>query len=50
MQRAELCARFQVAEEALEEYLVGHGIPFHVDSNGELWTSLSVTETIQPTS
>jgi hypothetical protein len=49
MQRAELCAHFQIDEAALEDYLVAHHIPFHVDSNGELWTSLPALEVIQPT-
>jgi len=50
LQRAELCAHFQIDEAALEDYLVAHHIPFHVDSNGELWTSLAISETIQSTS
>lgn len=50
LQRAELCRRFGVDEDALEDYLVGHDIPFHVDSTGELWTSLPALESIHPTS
>ena len=39
----ELAQHFDVKVEALETYLTRQNIPFHKDSNGDLWASVLAT-------
>ena len=38
----ELCAHFGVEPEVLEDYLEQMTIPFHKDSNNDLWASIEI--------
>ena len=48
LQGTELCAHFGVEPEALEDYLEQMTIPFHKDSNNDLWASNEITTDNSP--
>ena len=39
MQRQELCAHFVIENDKLEALLLERELPFHKDSNGQIWAS-----------
>mgnify|MGYP001368018374 FL=1 len=45
MQRQELCAHFGIDNDKLEALLVEQELPFHKDSNGQIWASIDAKTT-----
>ena len=40
MQSQELCAHFEVDHDEIEALLLERKLPFHKDSNGQIWASI----------
>jgi hypothetical protein len=45
MQRQELCAHFGIDNDKLEALLLKRELPFHKDSNGQIWASIDAKTT-----
>lgn len=45
MQSQELCAHFGIDNDKLEELLLERELPFHKDSNGQIWASIDAKTT-----
>ena len=45
MQRQELCAHFGIDNDKLETLLLERELPFHKDSNGQIWASIDAKTT-----
>jgi hypothetical protein len=45
MQRQELCAHFGIDNDELEALLLERELPFHKDSNGQIWASIDAKTT-----
>ncbi|MAW42590.1 MAG: hypothetical protein CBE03_000435 [Gammaproteobacteria bacterium TMED243] len=45
MQRQELCAHFGIDNDKLEVLLLERELPFHKDSNGQIWASIDAKTT-----
>ena len=49
MQRQELCAHFAIENDKLEALLLERELPFHKDSNGQIWVSIDAKMTAAET-
>lgn len=49
MQRQELCAHFVIENDKLEALLLERELPFHKDSNGQIWASIDAKTTAAET-
>jgi hypothetical protein len=47
-QGTELCAHFGVEPKTLEDYLEQMSIPFHKDSNNDIWASIEIKTDDRP--
>lgn len=45
MQGQELCAHFDIDNDKLEALLLERKLPFHKDSNGQIWASIDAKTT-----
>jgi hypothetical protein len=45
MQSQELCAHFGIDNDKLEALLLERKLPFHKDSNGQIWASIDAKMT-----
>ena len=45
MQRQDLCAHFGIDNDKLEALLLERKLPFHKDSNGQIWASIDAKTT-----
>ena len=45
MQSRELCALFDIDDDKLEALLLERKLPFHKDSNGQIWASIDAKTT-----
>ena len=45
MQSRELCALFDIDNDKLEALLLERKLPFHKDSNGQIWASIDAKTT-----